>query len=78
LYLIAGEYNPLGKTFYDYINSCKNNNLLATTNDSLADVARLLRNLVHLKNESDSKSTLSKSKAWGVLSSIFSIIHDFQ
>ena len=77
LYLEHKNITPMKKDFDGYIQTCEQKALLKAGISRLSDSARHFRNLVHLSKEETKKDTISKSKAKGAISSIFTIANDF-
>jgi hypothetical protein len=78
LYLKRKRIRPKDETFSSYIKACEDNKLLKRGVYRLSDSIRDFRNLVHLKNETIKKHTVSVATAKGAVSSIFTIANDFQ
>lgn len=78
LYLKRKRIKPKDETFFSYIKACEDNRLLKRGVYRLSDSIRDFRNLVHLKNETIKKHTVSTATAKGAVSSIFTIANDFQ
>jgi len=78
LYLEHKNIKPKGNRFVDYIEACKDNDLLKRGVSRLTDSIRDFRNLVHLDKEETKRHTISKPTAKGAVSSIFTIANDFQ
>lgn len=77
LYLEHKGISPIPNSFDGYIKTCEQNRLLKSGISRLSDSARHFRNLVHISNEQAKRDTISKSKAKGAVSSIFTIANDF-
>jgi len=77
-YLKYKRINPARDTFEAYIEACKNNDLLKLAIHGLTDSVRHFRNLVHLAKEKSPKHTISKATAKGAVSSIFTVVNDFE
>ena len=77
LFLKFKEVTPIKDTFDGYIRTCVDKRLLKAPVHQLTDSVRQFRNLVHLAVESSSKHTISKATAKGAVSSIFTIVNDF-
>lgn len=77
LFLKFKEVTPITDTFDGYIRTCVDKRLLKAPVHQLTDSVRQFRNLVHLEVESSSKHTISKATAKGAVSSIFTIVNDF-
>jgi len=65
------------KKFDEYITLCKSEKLLKLSKQSLTDVARHLRNLVHLELEKSKRDSITKSDATIAVESIFSVANSF-
>lgn len=76
IYLGSKGISHNGHTFNAYIRACEDNGLLKSAIQKLTDSVRYFRNLVHLKEESSSRVTISKATAKGAISSIFTIVND--
>ena len=70
--LLSGDNN-----FFNYTEICKKNKLLTNGISQMTESVRSFRNLVHLRAEDSSKTAVTKSKATGAVSAIFTIINDF-
>lgn len=77
LYLKEKSIKPKDNRFISYIEACELNGLLKNGISKLSDSVRYFRNLVHMKNESSKKDSITKSKAKNAVSSIFIIADDF-
>lgn len=77
LYLLHKGHTPAQNTFDEYIKICEDKKLLKRAISRLSDSIRYFRNYVHLEKEIDTKTSLNKSAASGVVSSIFTIVNDF-
>lgn len=77
LFLEFKQVTPIKDTFDGYIRTCVDKKLLKSPVHQLTDSVRQFRNLVHLEVESSSKHTISKATAKGAVSSIFTIVNDF-
>lgn len=78
LYLAHRNIIPAKNSLDSYIKACDEDGLLKTAIHRLADSVRQFRNIVHLERESSSRYTLSKATAKGAVSSIFTIVNDFE
>ena len=61
-----------------YIEACFKEKLLKGATQRSADSVRQFRNIVHLKEESSPRHTISKATAKGAVASIFTIVNDIQ
>ncbi len=77
LYLASKNVKPSKDTFEEYVKTCESNNLLKSGISRLSDSVRHFRNLVHLEKEKSRKHAISKATANGAVSSIFTIVNDF-
>ncbi|OGV65645.1 MAG: hypothetical protein A2283_15810 [Lentisphaerae bacterium RIFOXYA12_FULL_48_11] len=77
VYLERKNVKARQSTFNSYLDACQDNGLLKTAIHRLSDSVRCFRNLVHLAEEKSSKYSISKATAKGAVSSIFTIINDF-
>jgi len=78
LYLKSHNIKPDKESFEKYVEACVDNKLLTSAISKLSDSVRHFRNLVHLQREKSKKDSLSKSSALGAVSTIFTLINDFE
>jgi hypothetical protein len=78
LYLGHKKIPVTSDRFADYIKTCEDKKLLKRGVLRLTDSVRDFRNMVHLANEEKKKHTITKATAKGTVSSIFTIVNDFQ
>ncbi len=77
-YIIYKGFTASGKTFNSYIKTCEDNNLLKMPLHGLNDSNRHFRNLVHMEKEQSKRHTISKTTAIGAVTSIFTLVNDFE
>jgi hypothetical protein len=78
LFLEFKGVKPIKETYDGYIKTCVDKKLLKSPVHQPTDSVRQFRNLVHLKEETSSRHTISKATAKGAVSSIFTIANDFE
>ena len=77
-YLLYKKVPIVGNTFDSYLKSCENAGLLKSAIHKLTDSFRHFRNLVHIEKETGSRHTISKATAISAVSSIFTLVNDFE
>ena len=76
--LKSKNIKPQRNDFYNYIDTCVNNNIIKESTSSLLHAIRDFRNLVHLKNEKSQKDSISNNEASTAINSIFTLIKDLR
>lgn len=76
-YLNHKNITPSKDTFDGYIKACEDNKLLKSGISKLSDYVRHFRNYVHIKEELNSKHSMSKVNAKNAVSSLLVIVSEF-
>lgn len=74
--LESKNIKPARENFYNYIETCLNNNIIKKNTANLLHAIRDFRNLVHLKNEESRKDRISGNEASTTINSIFTLLKD--
>ncbi|GEM_PF-1386673 len=76
LYLAHEKVKPDKDNLESYIKACETSGLIKGAIPKLADSVRLFRNIVHLAREISSRESISRAKAKGAVSSVFTIANE--